>query len=55
LDIIKLNKEDIDNKVNVVILDNDVIEVWTDKNKNIAKICLMYKNASYVIDVKNEK
>jgi hypothetical protein len=55
LDIIKLNKEDIDNRVNVVILDNDVIEVWTDKNKSITKIRLMYKNASYVIDVKNEK
>ena len=55
LDIIKLNKEDIDNRVNVVILDNDIIEVWTDKNKSITKIRLMYKNASYVIDVKNEK
>ena len=55
LDVMQLNKEDIDNRVNVVILDNDVIEVWTDKNKNITKIRLMYKNASYVIDVKNEK
>ena len=55
LDVVKLNKEDIDNKANEVILDNDVIEVWTDKNKSITKIRLMYNNASYVIDLKNEK
>lgn len=55
LDVVKLNKEDIDNKVNEVILDNDVIEVWTDKNKSVTKIRLMYNNASYVIDLKNDK
>ena len=55
LDIKQLNKEDINNRVNVVILDNEIIKVWTDKSKNIIQISLMYKNISYVINVKSEK
>lgn len=55
LDIKQLNKEDVDSRVNIVILDNDIITVWTDKSKKITKISLMYKNVSYVINIKNEK
>jgi hypothetical protein len=55
LDIKQLNKENVDNRLNVVVLDSDIIKVWTDKDKNISKISLMYKNASYVIYIENEE
>jgi hypothetical protein len=55
LDIKQLNKENVDNRLNVVVLDSDIIKVWTDKDKNISKISLMYKNVSYVIYIENEE
>ena len=51
MDIKELNKDRDDNKINNVILDNDIITVWTDLNKEIKKIALMYKNATYVIKI----
>ena len=51
MDIKALNKGNDDNKINNVILDNDIITVWTDLNKEIKKIALMYKNATYVIKI----
>ena len=49
MDIKELNKDRDNNKINNVILDNDIITIWTDLNKEIKKIALMYKNATYVI------
>lgn len=54
LDVKQLNKKDIDDRVNMVILNSDVIKIWTDEEKNITKISLMFKNISYVINIKNE-
>ena len=51
MDIKEINKDRDDNKINNVILDNDIITVWTDLNKKIKKIALMYKNATYVIKI----
>ena len=53
LDIKQINKGDVDNKINNVILDSDVIMIWTDLNKSICKIGFVYKNSTYVIE-KNE-
>jgi len=55
LDIKQLNKQAVDNRVNVVILGNDIIKVWTDEKKNIIKISFTYKSANYIIDMLNEK
>ena len=53
LDIKQINKGDVDNKINNVILDSDVIMIWTDLNKSICKIEFVYKSFTYVIE-KNE-
>ncbi|RPG64831.1 MAG: hypothetical protein CBE50_000315 [Flammeovirgaceae bacterium TMED290] len=55
LDIKQLTKENVNNRFNKVILDNDIIKIWTNKRKNINKISFVYKNVSYVIYIEDEK
>ena len=54
MDIKALNKDNDDNKVNSVILDNDIIMVWTNLNKEIGKISLRYNGATYVLKLNEE-
>ena len=54
LDIKALNKDNDDNKVNNVILSNDIIMVWTNLDKEIKKISLRYNGATYVLKVNEE-
>ena len=54
LDIKALNKDNDDNKVNNVILNNDIIMVWTNLDKEIKKISLRYNGATYVLKVNEE-
>ena len=54
VDIKALNKENDDNKVNNVILNNDIIMVWTNLDKEIKKISLRYNGATYVLKVNEE-
>ena len=54
MDIKALNKDNDDNKVNNVILDNDIIMVWTNLNKEIRKISLRYNGATYVLKLNEE-
>ena len=54
MDIKELNKDNDDNKINNVILDNDIIMVWTNLDKKIKKISLRYNGANYVLKF-NEK
>ena len=54
LDIKALNKDNDDNKVNNVILNNDIIMVWTNLDKEIKKIGLRYNSATYVLKVNEE-
>ena len=50
LDIKQIDKGDVDNKINSVILDSDVIMIWTDLNKVICKVGFVYKNSTYVVE-----
>ena len=54
MDIKALNKDNDDNKVNSVILDNDIIMVWTNLDKEIRKISLRYSGATYVLKLNEE-
>ena len=54
LDIKALNKDNDDNKVNNVILNNDIVMVWTNLDKEIKKISLRYNSATYVLKVNEE-
>lgn len=54
MDIKALNKDNDDNKVNNVILNNDIIMVWTNLDKEIKKISLRYNSANYVLKVNEE-
>ena len=54
MDIKALNKDNDDNKVNNVILDNDIIMVWTNLEKEIRKISLRYNGATYVLKLNEE-
>ena len=54
MDIKALNKDSDDNKVNNVILSNDIIMVWTNLDKEIKKISLRYNGATYVLKVNEE-
>ena len=54
LDIKALNKDNDDNKVNNVILNNDIIMVWTSLDKEIKKISLRYNGATYVLKANEE-
>ena len=44
------SNDDTDNKINDVILNNDVIMIWTDLNKNIIKVGFVYNSLTYVIE-----
>ena len=54
MDIKALNKGNDDNKINNVILDNDVIMIWTNLNKEFKKISLRYSGATYVLKLNEE-
>ena len=54
MDIKALNKDNDDNKVNNVILNNDIIMVWTNLDKEIKKISLRYNGATYVLKANEE-
>ena len=54
MDIKALNKDNDDNKVNNVILDNDIIMIWTNLDKEIKKISLRHNSANYVLKVNEE-
>ena len=54
MDIKALNKDNDVNKVNNVILDNEIIMVWTNTNKDIKKISLRYNSVTYVLKFDEE-
>lgn len=54
LDIKALNKDNDDNKVNNVILSNDIIMIWTNLDKEIKKISLRYNGVTYVLKFNEE-
>ena len=54
MDIKELNKDNEDNRINNVILDNNIIKVWTDLDKEIKKIRLRYNGATYVLRLNEE-
>ena len=54
MDIKELNKDDDDNKINNVILDSDVIMIWTNLDKEIKKISFRYNGSNYVIKLNDE-
>ena len=54
MDIEKLNKDDDDNIINSVILNNDLIKVWTNLDNDIKRISFKYNNASYIIKFNEE-
>ena len=54
MDIKELNKDDDDNKINNVILDSDVIMIWTNFDKEIKKISFRYNGSNYVIKLNEE-
>ena len=54
MDIKEINKDDDDNKINDVILDNDVIMVWTNFNKEIQKIRFKYNGSNFLIKLNEE-
>ncbi len=54
MDIKALNKDNDDNKVNNVILDNDIIMIWTNLDKDIKKISLRHNGATYVLKFNEE-
>ena len=54
MDIKELSKDDNDNKINNVILDNDIIMIWTNLDNKIKKISLRYNGATYVLKFNEE-
>ena len=54
MDIKELSKDDNDNKINNVILGNDIIMVWTNLDNKIKKISLRYNGATYVLKFNEE-
>ena len=48
-----IDSNDTDNTINDVILNNDIIMIWTDLNKNIIKVGFVYNSLTYIIE-KNE-
>ena len=54
MDIKALNKDNDDNKINNVILDNDIIMIWTNLDNKIKKISLRYNGATYVLKFNEE-
>ena len=54
MDIKPLDKDGDDNKINNVILNHDLIKVWTNLDNEIKKVSLMYNNAFYTIELNEE-
>ena len=54
MDIEKLNKDGDDNIINSVILNHDLIKVWTNLDNDIKRISFKYNNASYIIKFNEE-
>ena len=54
MDINELNKDNEDNRINNVILNNNIIMVWTNLDKEIKKISLNYNGATYVLKLNEE-
>ena len=54
MDIRALNKDNDDNKINDVILDNDIIMVWSNLDRKIKKISLRYNSVTYVLKFNEE-
>ena len=54
MDIKEINKDGDDNKINDVILDNDVIMIWTNLNKEIQKIRFKYNGSNFIIKLNEE-
>ena len=54
LTIEKLNKDDDDNIINSVILNHDLIKVWTNLDNDIKRMSFTYNNASYIIKFNEE-
>ena len=54
MDIKEINKDGDDNKINDVILDNDVIMIWTNLNKEIQKIRFKYNGSNFLIKLNEE-
>ena len=54
MDIKEINKDSDDNKINDVILDNDVIMIWTNLNKEIQKIRFKYNGSNFLIKLNEE-
>tara|TARA_A100001011_G_scaffold106283_1_gene112585 strand:- start:10956 stop:11501 length:546 start_codon:yes stop_codon:yes gene_type:complete len=54
MDIKELNKDGDDNKINNVILNSDIMIVWTNLDKEIIKISLKYNGATYVLKLNEE-
>jgi hemin uptake protein HemP len=54
MDVRELNKDNDNNKINNVILNNDIIMVWTNLEEEIIKISLRHNGANYVIKLNEE-
>ena len=54
MDIKEINKDGDDNKINDVILDSDVIMIWTNLNKEIQKIRFKYNGSNFIIKLNEE-
>tara|TARA_B100001109_G_scaffold156022_1_gene126928 strand:- start:15 stop:560 length:546 start_codon:yes stop_codon:yes gene_type:complete len=54
MDIEKLNKDGDDNIINSVILNHDLIKVWTNLDNDIKRMSFKYNNASYIIKFNEE-
>ena len=54
MDIKEIDKDGDDNKINDVILDNDVIMIWTNLNKEIQKIRFKYNGSNFLIKLNEE-
>ena len=50
MDIKALNKDSEDNMVNNVILDHDLIKIWTNLDNEIKKLSFTYNKAGYVVE-----
>ena len=54
MDIKALNKDSEDNMVNNVILDHDLIKIWTNLDNEIKKLSFIYNNAGYIVKFNEE-
>tara|TARA_X000001036_G_scaffold20129_1_gene16875 strand:- start:421 stop:966 length:546 start_codon:yes stop_codon:yes gene_type:complete len=54
MDIKEFNKDGDDNMVNNVILDHDLIKIWTNLDNKIKKLSFKYNNAAYIVEFNEE-